>query len=207
MDFTMIRLVNGSGPHQGRVEVFHDRRWGTVCDDSWDLVDAEVVCRQLGCGQALAALGEASFGPGVGPVWLDEVECLGSEVTLEACQAEPWGHGDCTHKEDAGVRCAAPSLTPPSVAEVWKLSEIACLVLGCLLGIVFLVMIAQWCHIRDASMGAGMLGHLQSEGIYEDIEVDPVPKKEENTVSRLLMLEEGYDDAEEPEDQPTENDE
>ena len=57
------------------------------------------------------------------------------------------------------------------------------------------------------STGAGMLGHLQSEGIYEDIEVDPVPKKEENTVSRLLMLEEGYDDAEEPEDQPTENDE
>lgn len=57
------------------------------------------------------------------------------------------------------------------------------------------------------STGASMLGHLQSDGVYEDIEVVPVPKKEENTVSRLLMLEEGYDDAEEPEDQSIENDE
>ena len=166
---SVLRVLGGEDGCSGRVELWHAGSWGTVCDDSWDLVDAEVVCRQLGCGQALAALGEASFGPGVGPVWLDEVECLGSEVTLEACQAEPWGHGDCTHKEDAGVRCAGVSTT--------------------------------------TALCAGMLGHLQSEGIYEDIEVDPVPKKEENTVSRLLMLEEGYDDAEEPEDQPTENDE
>lgn len=57
------------------------------------------------------------------------------------------------------------------------------------------------------STGAGMLGNLQSDGIYEDIEVAPLPKKEENTVSRLFMPEEGYDDVEEPEDHPTENEE
>lgn len=102
----VLRVLGGEDGCSGRVELWHAGSWGTVCDDSWDLLDAEVVCRQLGCGQALAALEGAAFGPGMGPVWLDEVECLGSEVTLEACQAELWGHGDCTHKEDAGVRCA-----------------------------------------------------------------------------------------------------
>lgn len=90
----------------GRVELLHAGEWGTVCDDSWDLADAEVVCRQLGCGRAVDALAGAAFGPGSGPVWLDEVGCWGSEASLWGCPAEPWGHGDCGHKEDAGVRCA-----------------------------------------------------------------------------------------------------
>ncbi|PKU28387.1 scavenger receptor class a member 5 [Limosa lapponica baueri] len=58
----MIRLVNGSGSHEGRVEVFYDRRWGTVCDDGWDKKDGDVVCRMLGFRGAEEVYRMARFG-------------------------------------------------------------------------------------------------------------------------------------------------
>ena len=63
----MVRLVNGSGPHQGRVEVYHERRWGTVCDDGWDKKDGDVVCRTLGFPSAEDVHRTAQFGQGRAP--------------------------------------------------------------------------------------------------------------------------------------------
>lgn len=119
---TELRLVNGSSRCSGRVEIFHDQQWGTVCDDRWSSKHAEVVCRELGCGVPLKAHTKAFYGQGTGPIWLDDVNCQGTEAALRECTASAWGHNNCNHREDAGVECAgtvctaSKRLAPPSVA-------------------------------------------------------------------------------------------
>uniref|UniRef100_A0A663FHK9 SRCR domain-containing protein n=1 Tax=Aquila chrysaetos chrysaetos TaxID=223781 RepID=A0A663FHK9_AQUCH len=105
-DREKIRAVGGEDRCSGRVEVWHRGSWGTVCDDSWDMRDAEVVCKQLGCGPAVSALHEAAFGMGMGPIWLEQVECRGTELSLQDCWAQPGDGGACRHKEDAAVNCS-----------------------------------------------------------------------------------------------------
>ena len=107
-----MRLVGGSGPHEGRVEVMHNGAWGTVCSNGWDLQDATVVCRQLGYGRAVTAL--AAYGGGKGPIWYEDVHCSGSEASLTQCDNLGLGVHNrsfwiftCDHSRDAGVFCAS----------------------------------------------------------------------------------------------------
>ncbi|XP_019616097.1 PREDICTED: deleted in malignant brain tumors 1 protein-like [Branchiostoma belcheri] len=121
-----VRLVGGSAPSEGRVEVLHQGKWGTVCDDQWDLMDARVVCRHLGYPDAVSALPSAHFGEGSGPVWLDNLVCEGNESGLSECGHNGLGVENCEHSEDAGVVCA-PSSEPTTVTTAGESSTVTTL--------------------------------------------------------------------------------
>ena len=87
------------------MEVYHNGEWGTVCDDGWDLNDAQVVCNELDLGYAVAASHEAFYGQGNGRIWLNNLNCIGSEGTIGDCTHGGWGIDSCTHSEDAGAKC------------------------------------------------------------------------------------------------------
>lgn len=80
-----IRLVGANSTVEGRVEVFHDGEWGTVCDDSFDLNDAHVICRQLKLGKGAEARSRAKYGQGTGKIFIDDLQCLGTERNIKNC--------------------------------------------------------------------------------------------------------------------------
>ncbi|KAK3724045.1 hypothetical protein QZH41_009463, partial [Actinostola sp. cb2023] len=87
----------------GIVRVYHIGQWGTVCHDAFDMNDAKVACRQLGFAKAV---GYWYWGRGSGKVWLNGMQCSGSETSLQTCNHYGWGnHGSgCdSHKYDVGV--------------------------------------------------------------------------------------------------------
>lgn len=103
-----VRLVNGGSRCAGRVEVLRDGQWGTVCGSAWDMKDAAVVCGELGCGKALNVRYWAHFGQGSGPIWIYDLYCRGSELTLNKCRLRE-GHV-CDHVIDVGVICSGKFL-------------------------------------------------------------------------------------------------
>ena len=111
------RLVGGSTPREGRVEVYINNQWGTVCDDHWSTTAAQVVCQQLGYSSSTSAHGGAYFGQGSGRILLDDVSCTGSETSLATCSHLGVGSHNCGHSEDVGVVC--------SPGEIWVRNSFA----------------------------------------------------------------------------------
>ncbi|XP_076759794.1 lysyl oxidase homolog 2B isoform X1 [Xylocopa sonorina] len=102
-----IKLVGGeNGGHEGNVEILHDGKWGSVCDDEWDYLEANVVCRQLGFDGAIKPTTNGHFGQARRRYWMDNVYCDGSEDELSKCRFDGWATSDCEGSEAAGVICA-----------------------------------------------------------------------------------------------------
>jgi len=110
-----FRLVGGTKPSEGRVEVFYKDGWGTVCDDFWGMNEADMVCRSVGYSAATHAYQGPSkafsgkpkhnFGAGSGNILLDDMNCYDNAMSLSDCTYRDWGFNECVHEEDAGVSC------------------------------------------------------------------------------------------------------
>ncbi|NXJ84125.1 LOX3B oxidase, partial [Trogon melanurus] len=136
-----FRLAGYPRKHnEGRVEVFYNDEWGTICDDDFTLANAQVLCRHLGFVTATGWAHSAKYGKGVGRIWLDNVNCAGGEKSIGDCKHRGWGNSDCSHEEDAGVICKderIPGFKDSNVIEVRKL----------------LARVGRWCHSRSRRAG------------------------------------------------------
>lgn len=101
----LVRLVGGGFPFEGRVEVFINGQWGSVCDDFFSWYEGSVVCRQLNFTGFIRVGDKGEFGVGSGPIWLDDVYCYGDETSITQCFSNGYGVHNCDHSEDVGVVC------------------------------------------------------------------------------------------------------
>ncbi|KAM6225919.1 scavenger receptor cysteine-rich type 1 protein M130-like [Porphyrio hochstetteri] len=177
-DREKIRAVGGESGCWGRVEVWHHGSWGTVCDDSWDMLDAAVACRQLGCGPAVSALGGAAFGKGTGPIWLEQVECRGTEPSLQHCWARPGDSGSCRHKEDAAVNCSDATRGRPTSSRRESLLVIICIILGALLCLLLALLAGQAWSARAGRRASERAWEPFPEALYEEIRYSPALGKQ-----------------------------
>ena len=130
-----LRIMDGPNADEGRLEIFHNSKWGTICDDRFSgpgggttgrprNVAPELACQIMGydTGEYASGYGqdipvEDSSGTVINPIWLDDVLCKpGSThwtglpaMRLHECNHAGWGLTNCTHAEDAGVRCTGSS--------------------------------------------------------------------------------------------------
>ncbi|KAG8547017.1 hypothetical protein GDO81_029325, partial [Engystomops pustulosus] len=89
----------------------YNGQWGTVCDDDFNIEVAQ--CRLHSWDEiAMNWAHSAKYGPGEGPIWLDNVRCSGAEISLAECESNGWGVTDCKHSEDVGILCSATRLRP-----------------------------------------------------------------------------------------------
>ena len=107
-----IRLVGGSSPLQGRVEVCYMNQWGTICGYNngftiW--ANANVICRQLGYSYYNPTVYYHSyFGMGSGGIYLymPTLFCTGNETRLQDCYHSPLGYHQCyDHSNEIGLQC------------------------------------------------------------------------------------------------------
>ena len=99
------RLVGGRSANDGLVQLYLFGHWGTVCGDSWDLMDAVVVCRQMGYSTALTALSNTVFEDNGALVWPILSNCNGYEANLTQCGNRTVA--SCSSSSKAGVVCSS----------------------------------------------------------------------------------------------------
>ncbi len=104
-----VRLINGTSPYEGRLEVYYKDQWGAVCNKGWSILESSVICRQLHYPPATQAWQGYHFGQGQGRILLDNVTCIGNESSIDQCYYSDWSTDNCSNSEEVGVTCGEGS--------------------------------------------------------------------------------------------------
>ena len=105
---------------EGRLEIFVNGAWSTVCDKTFNFPEASAVCRQLRLGSAVKAVKKTVYGLGSGPIWSRDVKCTGRELSLFECKTTPRARSGCYHSSDVGVVCSGPVRGEPPINQCLK---------------------------------------------------------------------------------------
>ncbi|VDI10691.1 deleted in malignant brain tumors 1 protein [Mytilus galloprovincialis] len=175
-----LRIANGYAMHQGRLEIHYKGEWGTVCDNHFEDIDAEVACRQLGyCSGIMQP--KLLIPDGHGPIWINKVKCLGSEKRLLNCIYNE-DTSNCRHSEDVGVHCFLNCSTEDREDEgvtphdnvIHPTSDVVVVVIGAaavIFGAVVLLLIC-WCRRHYSGRPYEEPNNPsppRTEGLYEEL--------------------------------------
>ena len=72
----LVRLVNGSTKYEGRVELFRNGTWATLCQIKWTMYDAKQICRELGFGREIRVRPHGYYGESNGPFWFRSINSV-----------------------------------------------------------------------------------------------------------------------------------
>ncbi|XP_043935802.1 deleted in malignant brain tumors 1 protein-like [Protopterus annectens] len=104
------RIVNGTSPSAGNVEISYDGTWSAISTEGWDINDANVLCRSQFHGFALDTVTDSSFGAVSGPMWFKNIQCSGTEYNLNRCSGEFLPNNTVVSSAPAGVICSSDQL-------------------------------------------------------------------------------------------------
>ena len=103
----VMRLADGKGSYEGRIEVHNNNAWGTVCSEGFDAKDAEVTCKYLGHPGVEEIYDNGKFKTKGTPIWMSYLKCTGEEYSPFECVQAPIGNHDCSHNQDVAIRCSS----------------------------------------------------------------------------------------------------
>ena len=126
-----VRLVGGNSKNEGRVEIYYNNTWGTVCNTYWGSSDSNTVCQQLGYTGATRSYLSPLIDQENAPVWMDRVGCGSLDICLGKCSFTGFGNNRCTHSQDVFVNCTGISISNKLGNELnYLLSKIVMYVYG-----------------------------------------------------------------------------
>ncbi|MXQ98556.1 hypothetical protein E5288_WYG002193 [Bos mutus] len=201
-EFLALRMVNEDQQCAGRLEVFYNGTWGSVCCSPVEDITLSVICREPGCGDSGTLNSSVALRKGSRPRWVDGIRCQKTDTSLWQCPSDPWKYSSCSPKEEAYISCAGrrpkscPTAAPCTGARttlplstagtrttsnplpgIFSLPGVLCLILGALLFLVFVILVTQLLRWRAERRALSSYEDALAEAMYEELD-DLATRKE-----------------------------